>query len=385
MGKFKIVSTLILIFSLNAHADVVLTMGGDVNFNRNRQAAHPDGVVYGTTVTPWKSFTSQLRPLINGDINFANIETVVSSTNDLQNEEKKFAFKSHPNAIRHLIGMGFNLFNISNNHTYDYGFIGMGQTVFEMETLKSEFPNMVYDGVGSRSQVLKPKVFDVNGIRFAFASLSIGEPRFRATTEKIGMLLIRDDRDYKELVEAFARTQADYKILSIHFGTEGKVTLEEGQKDRFEYAVKYGGVQLIIGHHPHVIRPVEKWADRLIYYSLGNYLMVGSADITKKADPNTDWGMFSRLYLEKDPATGTVKVDAIEVIPLTNTHGRTAPMTADKAGGRIDGLNKLSAMQLGNYAMRFDIDPMTGRGIFCDSEMTSIRAKAMCAGQLSLK
>lgn len=385
MGKQKVISVLILILGLNARADVVLTIGGDVNFNRNRQVVDPNGVLYGDTLARWNSFTSQLKPLINGDINFANIETVVSSTNDLKDEDKKFAFKSHPNAVRHLIELGFNLFNVSNNHTYDYGLPGMQQTVYEMDKLKAEFPQMVYDGVGLRKQVLEPKVFDVNGIRFAFASMSIGEPRFRATNENVGMLLIRDDRDYKELVTAFARTKADYKILSIHFGIEGKPTLEDGQKSRFEYAIQYGGVNLIIGHHPHVIRPIEKWGDRLIYYSLGNYLMVGSADITKKSDPNTDWGMFSRLYLERDPSTGKVKVDAVEVIPLTNTHNRTAPMPADKAAARIGNLNQLSAMQLQNYAMRLQLDPFTGRGIFCDSQMTSIRAKTMCAGQFSTK
>lgn len=385
MGTLKFISALILGLSLHARADVVLTIGGDVNFNRNRASVHPEGVINGDTVTPWRSYTANLRTLINGDINFANIETVVSSIDNLQNEEKKYAFKSHPNALRHLMELGFNLFNVSNNHTYDYGQPGINQTYTELERLRAESPTLVHNGVGPRREVLTPKVFTVNGLRFAFASVSIGEPRFRASDNNIGMLLVRDDRDYQELVANFARTKADFKMISIHFGTEGQVTLDKGQRSRFEYALQYGGIDLIIGHHPHVVRPIEKWGDRYIYYSLGNYLMIGSADITKRADTSADWGMFSRLYLERDPSTGKVKVDALEVIPLTNTHARVTPLSADKAAARINGLNNLSAMELGNVALQLDIDPVTGRGIFCDTEMTSIRAKAMCAGQFSIK
>lgn len=366
-----------------AHADVVLTMGGDVNFNRNRMDVDPRGVVYGESVMSWESLTRQIRPLINGDLNFANIETVVSSRNDLTNQNKAFAFKSHPDGIRRLLDMGFNLFNLANNHAYDYGFEGMNQTLYELRGLQQEYPRMIYAGMGFRNDILKPRVFTVNGIRIAFASISIVDAKFQASNDYIGLLQIRSDKDMKDLIAAFAKTDADFKILSTHFGVEGVTTLDPGQKSRFEYAVRYGGINLIIGHHPHVIRPIQKWGDRFIFYSLGNYLMAGSADITKKADTNADWGMFSRLYLERDPATGRVKVDAVEVIPLTNTHSRTTPMTAENAMLRIDGLNQLSYDQIGEYGLNLKIDTISGQGFYCDEQMNSVRAKAMCSGRFS--
>lgn len=362
-------------------ADVVLTMGGDVNFNKNRNAVYADGVQYGAERISWKSFTQNLKPLINGDLNFANIETVVSSSNDLSDEDKKFAFKSHPNAVQNLIDLGFNLFNLANNHTYDYGHPGIRQTALEMAELRQQNPRIAYHGVGFRQDLIKPLEFDLNGIRFAFATASIGDPQFQARNDRPGMLFIRDDRDYQQLVQNFAKSKADFKILSIHFGTEGKTELDVGQRTRFEYALKHGGVNLIIGHHPHVIRPIQKKADGMIFYSLGNYLMLGSADITKKLDINTDWGMFSRLYLERDPYSGKVKIDAVEVIPLTNTHARVAPMPGMKAAQRIAGINALSEIQLGAEAFRLKVDSLTGRGIFCSSEMNSVRAKTMCSSR----
>lgn len=387
MERLRFFSLLLVsvLFGLNVQADVVLTMGGDVNFNRNRMNVDPRGVEYGGgKYASWASLTSSLKPLINGDLNFANIETVVSSTNDLYNEDKTFAFKSHPNSIRQLLNIGFNLFNVANNHSYDYGVQGMEQTVFELEQLQTEYPRLIFHGIGERPALLQPKVFTVNGIRFAFASISIAETRFKATDSQKGLLHFRSDKDFKDLVVSFARTQADFKILSIHSGTEGQVTLDAGQKARFEYALQYGKINLIIGHHPHVVRPIQKSGDQFIFYSLGNYLMAGSANITERLDPNKDWGMFSRLYLEKDPATGKVKIDAVEVVPLTNTHNRSAPLSTIPASLRIQELNKLSESEIGGAALRLQPDSLTGRGIFCADRLNSIRAKTMCAGKFFL-
>ncbi|MNL24998.1 hypothetical protein D3C87_1464570 [compost metagenome] len=112
--------------------------------------------------------------------------------------------------------------------------------------------------------------------------------------------------------------------------------------------------------------------------------MVGSANITQRLDPNMDWGMFSRLYLERDPVSGKVKIDAVEVIPLTNTHSRSAPLSVIPASLRIQELNKLSESQIGALSLLLQIDSISGRGVYCSNRLNSIRAKAMCAGKILL-
>lgn len=377
----KVLSVLIL--GTSAQADVVITVGGDVNFNRNRLQALPDGVSYGNSVTPFASFTTGIRPLLNGDLNFANIETVVTDTNDLSNEDKKFAFASHTNSIRHLLDIGFNFFSLANNHTYDYGQKGMERTHSEFSKLKNEYGQMVYHGIDDRKNVLVPRLFSINGIRIAFAAITIADSKFRATPDRKGILYIHSEADYKELTQNFKKTPADFKIMSIHYGTEGQVSLDGGQRKRYEYALDYGDVDLILGHHPHVVRPIQKNDKGMIFYSFGNYLMLGSADMTKRQNTNLDWGMFARLYLERDPQTGKVKVEATEVIPLTNTHTRTTPLQANQASIRVQGLNILGQQQLGNDSLYLNVDPLTGRGTYCDSNLNSIRAKILCSSNLS--
>ena len=369
-----------LLASISAKADVVLTMGGEINFNKNRHAVNSTGVVLGKNPTPFSYYTRELQMIINGDLNFGNIETVVSSKNDLSDQDKKFAFKSHPNAVRNLLDIGFNLFNLANNHTYDYGQAGINRTFEEISLLQQEYPDMIHNGINYRAELLRPVEFIKNDIKFAFATASIGDPKFRATSSKMGILFMRDDKDFLTLLENFKKSDADFKILSIHYGTESQVYLDAGQKKRYEMALSKGGVNLIIGHHPHVIRATGGYSnDQAIFYSLGNYVMLGSADITKRLNVNADWGMFARLYLERNPFTQKVEINAYEVIPLTDTHAQVKPMVSYKAKERISALNKLSSEQLNNKALIYKVNPLTGSGFNCASEMYSIRAKVMCA------
>lgn len=361
--------------STSAFADLTLTMGGDVNFNRNRLEVSAKGVSYGKNHTPFSNFTRGISHLIDGDLNFANIETVVTSVNDLANEDKKFAFASHTTSIEHLVHLGFNLFSLANNHTYDYGYRGMERTYAEMAQLKSTYPSIDFHGIETRPNLLKPTIINKNGIRIAFATISIADSKFRGTDSRRGLLHINNDKDYQDLIQAFASTRADFKILSTHYGTERQVQLNSGQQKRYEYAIDNGDIDLIIGHHPHVIRPVQKYKDKFIFYSLGNYVMLGSADMTKSRSPYIDWSIFSKIHIRKN-AGGKAITEAIEIVPITNTHARTIPMPAEKAQYRIRVLNALNKDQFKKDPLQFEA--RHDRGVFCLDRVTSATAKKIC-------
>ena len=76
----------------------------------------------------WAETTSQIDDDINGDLNFTNIETIVTDRNDLAPDHKEqsgpFNFRIHPKGLRHLVVKGFNLLSLANNHSMDYGVPG---------------------------------------------------------------------------------------------------------------------------------------------------------------------------------------------------------------------------------------------------------------------
>ena len=61
-----------------AAREVVITFGGDVSANRSRVAPEPGGTRFGRRLVRFGEWTAKIRPLLNGDINFINLETVIS-------------------------------------------------------------------------------------------------------------------------------------------------------------------------------------------------------------------------------------------------------------------------------------------------------------------
>ncbi len=371
------VSAVLLAFALPATAQVTLTMGGDVNFNKNLFKPSASGFVMSGSTTPWSVYTQQIKSLINGTLNFANIETVVSDRTDLQPQSKAFVFQTHPEAIQHLADIGFNFMNLANNHSYDFGHQGMAATLEAMAVIKTKSPQLNYFGIGTKTQLLKPQLIKANGYTIAVASLSIIDKQFKATEDTVGLIHIWDTEQYRQLVKTMKSTSAHYKILSIHFGTEGQVTLDGKQKEYYEYALKNGDVDLIIGHHPHAVRPIQKMGDKYIFYSLGNYFMLGSANITKK-NGGADFGLFSKLHLVEN-GNGRLIPEAIELVPLTNTHSAVKPMAATLAQDRLAEFQNLIDSQLGNDGLRFKITSK-GRGMVCLDNLKLESSRTACAG-----
>ena len=62
--------------------EVTITLVGDVGLNRSNQPVEPEGVRRGDFQT-WAETTSLIDDEINGDLNFMNVETVVTDRNDL--------------------------------------------------------------------------------------------------------------------------------------------------------------------------------------------------------------------------------------------------------------------------------------------------------------
>lgn len=367
----------VIFASVLSNAELVITMGGDINFNKTDFYAHAEGFSpnnrkVSDDSVPWSYFTEKLAPLLDGDLNFANIETVITNNNSIPEQPKRFKFRTHPSAIEHLLDIGFNFFSIANNHAYDFQEKGMRETLSNLSEL-NQHHTFYYQGVGTRSELLKPKVFTVKGYKIAFAAISIVEYGFQATEQRIGLLDIRSKEDYGELVKNFKSTTADLKILSIHNGIEGKVTLDKNQKKYYEYAIDNGDVDLIIGHHPHAARPVSLYKNKLIFYSLGNYMMLGSANITGKKG-GADWGLFAKVvYTPKQK----LSVDAVELQLLTNTHTQVRPLTGEIARDRFRLYADLNDQELGGEALPWIVNKQF-KGVYCPENLVEPASLRIC-------
>ncbi|MCX7596647.1 MAG: CapA family protein [Fischerella sp.] len=210
--------------------------------------------------------TSVRAYLQTADILFGNFETSLTNhpytAKDISRGQV-FAFRSPPSYARLFADVGFDVFNIANNHALDFGLVGLRDTIKNLAAVGIET-------LGHKNQILLLKVKNTPIAMIGFAPYEFYNS-------------IHDLQTAQALVKR-AKTQAEIVIVSMHAGAEGTSALRvknrtetfygenRGNSVKFARAMIDAGANLVLGHGPHVPRAMEVYKGRLIAYSLGNFL-----------------------------------------------------------------------------------------------------------------
>jgi len=238
------------------------------------------------------------------DIVFGNLEGPLldeGTTTKCKNPGKTcYAFKTPARYAAYLKEAGFTTLNIANNHAADFGQDGIDSTLRAL------------NGAGIQSIGGKAIAhFEIKGKRIAVAGFSYSDSPYAYS--------ILDTDAAQKLVREL-RAANDLIIISFHGGAEGapaaRVTgesetflgEERGNVVAFARAVIDAGAALVIGHGPHVLRAVEVYKNKLIVYSLGNFLTYERFNLDGPS------GLSVILKARIDTSTGSF-VDG-ELVPL---------------------------------------------------------------------
>ena len=130
---------------------------------------------------------------------------------------------------------------------------------------------IIFSGGGNnKEEAYEVKTILKDDTKIAYLSFSeFGKGYLEATDSFAGIAVISDEK-LKSGIEK-AKNENDIVIVSFHFGEEYKKEPNNDQKRIARKAIDYGA-DLIIGHHPHVVETIEKYKDKYIAYSLGNFV-----------------------------------------------------------------------------------------------------------------
>ena len=346
---------------------VVIVVGGDLGLGGSRQPISDEGGYRHGRRHRWAELTRGIAPLIDGDINFANLETVVSDRHRLRPVAKAYNFKMHPAGVRHLVEVGFNVFSTANNHAIDYGRAGMHETLRHLSALRPHglagAPGL---GVG-RSQASEPSIVHVKGHDIAVSALGIGGGGPLRSATRVGMMSYNATTDFDATIEQLAVAPAAYRMLSVHYGGELQIHPSQSAVAKLrDQAAVAAGIDLVVGHHAHVAAGVQLIDGRLIFYGLGNLLHLGMQNMSKFG-PCRDFGLLGRIHLTPGD-DGRLVARAVEVVPLVDMHRHSRPMDAARAHTRIAVLNDLATglddMPSGATGLRF-VAQADGSGLHC--------------------
>jgi len=211
---------------------------------------------------PWRRVAPALRA---ADIAFGNLECAVSRRGSPV--PKQYNFRGPPAALRRVARFaGFDVLNLANNHSGDYG-----RRAF-LDTLRftRAFGMTPVGGGVSRARALRPRVVTRHGLRVAFVGFSDRLPlSFYATPSRPGIAFASTPMIRRAVRRA--RRRADVVVATFHWGDERSHTAN-GRQRLFARAALRAGAHAVIGAHPHVLQPRHRLGRRIIAYSLGNFV-----------------------------------------------------------------------------------------------------------------
>ncbi len=249
--------------------DIRIVAVGDImlgtNFPDDRRAPD-DGISLLKAMTP---------VLKDADITFGNLEGVLLEGGEAAKKCKKptscYVFRSPPYYAKYLKTAGFDVLSLANNHARDFGEEGRTASMQALDVV----------GLHHTGRVDDIAQWQVKGITVTW----IAYAPFGGSYDLLDIPLA--EKQIKELAK-----KSDLVFVSIHAGAEGKEVShvpfknemfygeDRGDVVKFSRAVIDAGADLVIGHGPHVPRAMELYKNRLIAYSLGNFLTYQGIRIT---------------------------------------------------------------------------------------------------------
>ncbi|HHK9552563.1 TPA: CapA family protein [Enterobacter sichuanensis] len=155
------------------------------------------------------------------------------------------------------------LINLSNNHFNDYGVAGAELTKEVLDEL-----GLKYFGIGKRGQIKFIDHTNEHVVNIAFT--------LRSADQSGALLFATDDIDGPgdldlSLINKIKNKYTEKSIVvSVHWGNED-IAIPDFSIRKLAREIIDAGADLIIGHHPHIIQPMEIYRGKMIFYSLGNF------------------------------------------------------------------------------------------------------------------
>ena len=209
---------------------------------------------------------ADVKPLLSSvDLAICHLETPIAPDGE---ELSTYPFFGVPKEITTAVAdAGFDRCSTASNHTYDRGNDGIDATVNALNAAGVD-----QSGMARTPEEIEPHVFIVKGIKLCHLSYTFSynglimpdETQWRSAIINTDRIL-RDAKRAREL-----GSQAT--IVSMHWGTEKDSNTNSMQTSIANELTESGLVDLIVGHHAHVVQPTEQVNGIWVMYGLGNVL-----------------------------------------------------------------------------------------------------------------
>ncbi len=215
------------------------------------------------------------KVLAAADLSMVNLETVVAADRTgLKPQSKTYTFATGPKILDSLKSAGVDVVTAANNHTMDYGDLGMER----MLQVKSSSPIPMVGLGKDDGEAWAPWTTEVKGrkvVVFGATDVLDDHLDWKAGPGKPGLAKIKDDAGFTLLLDRVKQARAespdDVIVVFLHSGVE-RVKCPTARQQLTDKTLADAGADVVIGSHAHQLQPATTIGNTAIAYGMGNFV-----------------------------------------------------------------------------------------------------------------
>jgi hypothetical protein len=268
-------------------------------------------VVYGQDsgrAFDFRPMFAEIEAIIQAaDLAICNLETPLATDHAAVRQQGFPLFTAPRELGAALADAGFDACSTANNHATDAGVAGVAATLEVLDAV-----GIVGAGTGrTPEEAAEPGWHRVQGVEVAHLAAS-GWVNVALPAGHEWMVEPIDVERLLAQARAAREAGAEFVVVSLHHGIEYQVEPSEGQRVRTEALLAGDEIDVLLGHHAHVVQPIEWVGDQVAVHGLGNLLSNQQADLT---GPGTEDGVIVLLEVGERPDGSGFRVTDVAYVP----------------------------------------------------------------------
>jgi hypothetical protein len=289
---------------------ITVVMNGDMLLHEGLwQTARTDAERTGRGTMDFRPVLADMRPVVrSADLAICHLETPLAPRDGPYSGYPVFSVP--PQILPALKWEGYDACTTASNHSLDDGFTGIQRTLGDFDRV-----GLAHFGTATTRKASRtPLILDVSGVRVGLIAATYGTNGIPIPSAEPWSVPIIDPARIEQLAAKAKRQGADIVIVALHWGLEYDHAPTQDQVDVSDTLTKDADIDLIYGHHAHVVQPYDRVNGTWVVYGLGNAVAQQDADVEGVYDGNT-----CRVTFTEKP-DGSFAVSRLEYLPTMITH-----------------------------------------------------------------
>ena len=264
-----------------------------------------------------------IRPLVSAaDLAVCHLETPLSAGGRHLSGYPRFNVPFQMAAA--IRGAGYDACSTASNHAMDQGARGLAGTLAVLDRA-----GLGHAGTARSPREARPRILTVRRARVAVLSYTYGLNGFRLPRGRPWLVNLLSPARVLADARAARRAGSQFTVVFLHWGQEYRSAPTPAQRTLARRLLADPSVDLLVGHHAHVVQPIRRVNGKWVAFGLGNFLSAQSATCCPAA---TQDGVLLRVTVVA--RAGRLVVGKLGYVPTWVEHPsyRVLPVTRALAG-----------------------------------------------------